>query len=261
MKKTIFILYFALMAFTMQAGEPGALQAGEPGTGVQQMGKVIGTDASQAGGRSFPKRLFSAKGSWGLGLYGVYLGSKGSDSNLMMLLTGINGGFSFGRIAPVVTYTYADNLAVGFRFTYMGAKGNIDSATALGLVDLNMDLNGIALRLDCYSASVFHRNWFGLDDKGRFGLFIDSALSYQHLRATTSYYGISHRAALSFSPGLEIFVMNFFSINLSIGLASVYYEWSQVYDKAWQRTGSSNGFHAGTGLSVLDLNFGLNFYL
>ncbi|MBP5539397.1 MAG: hypothetical protein J6X69_06180 [Bacteroidales bacterium] len=252
MKKTILIFFFALMAFTAQAGQPG---------NIRKMGEVIGTDASQASGRSFPKRLFSAKGSWGLGLDGVYLGAKGSDSNLMMLLTGINGGFSFGRVAPMLTYTYADNLAVGFRFTYMGAKGNIDSATALGLADLNMDLSGIGLRLNAYSASVFHRNWFGLDDKGRFGIYLDAALTYQHLRAETSYYGISHRAALSFSPGFEAFVMNFLSLNLSIGLASVYYEFSTVYDKSWQRTGSSNGFHAGTGLSVLDINFGLTFYL
>lgn len=252
MKKTILILFFALMAFTMQAGEPSK---------TQKMGEVIGTDVSKASGRSFPKRLFSAKGSWGIGLDGVYLGAKGSDSNIMMLLTGINGGFSFGRVAPMLTYTYADNLAVGFRFTYMGAKGNVDSATALGLADLNMDLSGLGLRLDAYSASVFHRNWFGLDDKGRFGIFLDAALSYQHLRAETSYYGISHRAALSFSPGFEAFVMNFLSLNLSIGLASVYYEFSTVYDKSWQRTGSSNGFHAGTGLSVLDINFGLTFYL
>ena len=249
MKKTIFILFFALMAFTMQAQEP------------IRMGKTVGVDSSKTTGRSFPKRLFSAKGSWGIGLDGVYVGVKGSDSNIMMLLTGVNGSLNFGRIAPMFTYTYADNLAVGFRLTYMGAKGNLDSATALGLADLNMDLSGLGLRLDCYSASVFHRNWFGLDDKGRFGLFIDSALSYQHLRATTSYYSISHRAALSFSPGLEIFVMNFFSLNLSIGLATVYYEFSNVYDKGWQRTGGSNGFHAGTGLSVLDLNFGLTLYL
>lgn len=252
MKRTILILFFALMAFSLQAQKTDK---------TIKMGEVVGVDTSKVSGRSFPKRLFSAKGTWGIGLDGVYLGAKGSDSNLMMLLTGINGGFSFGRVAPMFTYTYADNLAVGFRFTYMGAKGKIDSATALGLADLNMDLSGLGLRLNCYSASVFHRNWFGLDDKGRFGFFLDGALTYQHLRAETSYYGISHRIALSFSPGFEAFVMNFLSLNLSIGLASVYYEFSNVYDKSWQRTGRSNGFHAGTGLSVLDINFGLTFYL
>lgn len=252
MKKLIIVFFYMLSAIALQAREK---------TQPVEMGKTIGTDTSKVSGRSFPRRLFSAKGTWGIGLDGMYIGMQGNNSNIMMLLTGINGGFSFGRIAPLVTWTYADNLAVGMRLTYMGAKGRLDSATALGLADLNMDVSGLDLRLDCYSASVFHRNWFGLDDKGRFGIYFDAALAYQHLRATTSYYGISHRVALSFSPGFEVFVMNFLSLNLSIGLASVYYEWSDIYDKSWQRTGRSNGFHAGTGLSLLDLNFGLTFYL
>lgn len=252
MKKLLFVFFFALSLLSSQAQEKAA---------PVEMGKTIGTDVSKASGRSFPKRLFSLKGSWGIGLDGIYLGMRGSDSNIMMLLTGVNGNFSFGRIAPLVTYTYADNLAVGLRLTYMGAKGRLDSGTALGLADLNMDVSGLDLKLDSYSASVFHRNWFGLDDKGRFGIYFDAALAYQHLRANTSYYGISHRVALSFSPGFEAFVMNFLSLHLSIGLASVYYEWSDIYDKSWQWTGRSNGFHAGTGLSLLDVNFGLTFYL
>ncbi len=252
MKKTILIFFFAFMAFSLQAQTQGK---------SLKMGEVVDMDVSKASGRTFPKRLFSTKGSWGIGLDGIYMGTRGTDSNIMMLLTGVNGGLSFGRIAPVVSYTYADNLAVGARLTYMGAKGNIDSGTALGLADLNINMAGLNVTLDAFSASFFHRNWFGLDEKGRFGIYIDAALAYQHLRAYTSYYGISHRVALSLSPGFEAFVMNFLSLNLSIGLASVYYEWSNIYDKSWQQTGRSNGFHAGTGLSLLDLNLGLTFYL
>lgn len=252
MKARVLLILFLALGLPLHAQTSDA---------PMKMGVTIGKDSSKVSGRSFPKRLFSPKGAWGVGLSGVYLGASGSDSNVMMLLTGINGSFRFGRIYPTVTYTYMDNQAVGLRLLYMGAKSHVDSATALGLADLDMSLSGLGLTLDCFGASAFHRNWFGLDDKGRFAIFLDAGLSYQHLRFQSSYKSLSHRIALTFSPGVEIFVMNFLSLDLSIGLATGYYEFSSVYNEAGERTGRSNGFHFGTGLSLLDINFGFHFYL
>ena len=69
------------------------------------------------------------------------------------------------------------------------------------------------------------------------------------------------RERLFIAAGLAIFVMNFLSLQLSLGLASGYFVDSKVYDDAGTQIGGSRDWKAGTGLNLLDLNFGLTFYL
>ena len=245
-----------MLAFLTLAVRAEETQASEQG--MLKMGQVSGTD--QARSRAFDKRLYSPKGCWGVGFQGTWIGAKGSDSNIMTLLTGLNGGFSFGRIAPVVTYTYSQNLAAGLRLTYIGASGNVDGG-ALQLLDLaNFDLSGTSFKLRGYGASLFNRFWYGIDDRGRFAIFFEPALSYMNTFMEMGGSSRSQRVAFSLSPGFEAFVMNFVSLNFSIGLMSLSYDWTNNFNQEGVRVGGSHDVHLGTGLSLLDLNFGLAFY-
>ena len=253
MKKLFFCMMLVLLSPAVRAAEA---VASEPSN--VKMGQVSGLD--QARSRAFDKRLYSLKGSWGIGFQGTWLGVKGSDSNVMALLTGLDGGISFGRIAPAVTYSYADNLAVGLRLTYIGASGKLDGG-ALQLMDLaNFDLAGKGFKLRSWGASLFHRCWYGIDDRGRFAVYFDGALSYLNSFTEVGDLSRSQRVALSISPGFEAFVMNFVSLNLSVGLLSFSYDWTNRFNREGERSGGSHGVHLGTGLSLLDLNFGLSFY-
>lgn len=256
MKRFLFLLLTAFLCLSLKAAD-GSVSASDKADTVK-MGQIYGSDKARS--RSFHKRLFSAKGSWGVGLQGTWLGARGTNSSVMALLTGLNGSFSFGRIAPAATYTYTDNAAVGLRFTYIGAQGNVDGG-ALQLMDVaNLDLSGTSLKLRSYGASVFHRYWWGIDDRGRFGVLLDAALSYLNTNVEMGGRVLSQRVAFSVCPGLEVFVMNFLSLNLSVGLMSFSYDWDNNYKSDGTWSGDNKGVHLGTGLSLLDINLGLNFY-
>ena len=229
---------------------------------MQKMGVQIGVDSSSFSGRTFLKRLFVQKGTWGFGLQGTYLSTKGSDSNILMLLTGLNGGISYGSISPSVSYAYAPNLACGVRLNYTGADGVVDEALFDLMNDgLSFPLSGLQMSMRSVGLSLFHRFWMGLDDRGRCALFLDGVLSASRSRLYSGGYTDTRRYALSLCPGFEVFVMNFLSLQLSLGLASGYFVDSKVYDNAGTQIGGSRDWKAGTGLNLLDLNFGLTFYL
>ncbi|MBP5398385.1 MAG: hypothetical protein J6Y32_07180 [Bacteroidales bacterium] len=256
MKRFFFFLLSAFFCLSLKAADE-TVSATDKGDTIK-MGQVYGSDKARS--RSFPKRLFSPKGSWGIGFQGTWLGARGTNSSVVALLTGLNGSFSFGRIAPAATYTYMDNAAVGLRFTYIGASGKIDGG-ALQLMDVaTLDLSGTGLKLRSYGASVFHRNWWGIDERGRFAVFLDAALSYLNTNVEMGGRVLSQRVAFSVSPGFEVFVMNFLSLNLSVGLISFSYDWDNNYKSDGTWSGDNKGVHLGTGLSLLDINFGLNFY-
>lgn len=253
--KKIFLLIVSALVL-------GGLSANAEVVVPEKMGVQFGVDSSQASGRTFARKLFHKKGTWGLGLQGTYLSTKGSNSSVLMLVTGLNGGISYGHIAPTVTYTYAHNLTGGVRFTYTAADGVVDQ----GLLDLmneglSFPLSGLNVSMRSLGVSVFHRYAFGLDDKGRFALLLDGVLSANRSKMVSGGHTLSNRYSFTVCPGFEAFVMNFLSLHLSLGLASVYFVDSKVYDASGSHIGGNREWKAGTGLSLMDLYFGLTFYL
>lgn len=210
----------------------------------------------------FKNHLISPKGDWQCGIAVMYADFTTSDSEFMMLLQGLNADASFLRLAPQAMYTFANNHAVGVRFQYTNINGNIDSATADLLGNFSMSFGNIDAKSRAFSTSVFQRTYWGLDKRGRVGLFWDYVLGYTRKNVTFNSgvndapYTITHNVHLGFSPGLVYYPMNNVSVYASISLADLSYNYVEAYENNIV-TGTRHAWKAQARINVLDLNFGL----
>ena len=180
---------------------------------------------------------FISKGDISLALQGSYFDISGSNASVLLLLQNLNASGSYFGISPYFIYSYRDNRSIGLRLKYSTASGS------LGALDLDLPGSGMELSAsDCgansvsFNAELFHRSYWGLDERGRFGLFLDLALQYRSSLTGLKFSGDSSEgtthtrslgAKILARPGLEIFVMNNVSSIFSIGIGGLSYSISK----------------------------------
>lgn len=213
----------------------------------------------------FKNRLIAPKGEWQCGISVMYANFSTSDSEYMMLLQGVSANASMFRVAPQAAYTFANNHAVGVMFQYTNINGGVDTATAdlLGNFEISVqDLNASSRGL---SASVFQRTYWGLDKRGRVGIFWDYILGYTRKNVSFSSggasapYTITHKAHLGFAPGIVYYPMNNVSVQVCLCLADVSYNYVRAYEGK-SVVGTRHAWKAQANINVLDLNFGLTIH-
>ena len=210
----------------------------------------------------FKNHLIAPKGEWQCGISVMYADFTSSDTEYMMLIQGLSANASFLRLAPQAMYTFANNHAVGVRFQYTNVNGNLDSATADLLGNFSMALGNIDAKSRSLSTSVFQRTYWGLDKRGRVGLFWDYVLGYTRKNVSvnsgggTAPYTITHKVHLGFAPGLVYYPMNNVSVYASICLADLSYNYVEAYENNIV-TGTRHAWKAQAKINIMDLNFGL----
>ena len=225
------------------------------------LGKEIGTNESR-----FKNRLIAPKGEFQVGLSALYADFSSKDFDYMLLLQGIDASASLYKVAPEVSYTFADNHAVGLRFQYTTSKGVVDSATADLLGNFSMAVDDVKARSSSMGASVYQRTYVGLDKFGRVGLFWDYILGVAGTRSqfftgeVSEAYTLKKKYHLGFAPGIVFFPMNNISVQASICLADVSYSDVTAYEGD-AVVGRRNAWKAQASLNILDLNFGLTIHL
>ena len=213
----------------------------------------------------FKNHLIAPKGEWQCGVSVMYADFSGSNSEYMMLLQGMDASASMLRLAPEAAYTFKNNHSVGLRFQYTNASGNVDTATADMLGNLSITLEDVNVSSRSLSGCVFQRTYWGLDGKGRVGLFWDYILGYTrktsefYIGDSSDSYTVSQKGHLGFAPGIVYFPMNNVSVQASICVADLSYNYVQAYDNGVV-TGTRNAWKAMASINVLDLNFGLTIH-
>lgn len=239
---------------------------------VYNMGEVYGKDSSKVSHRSLPKRLVMPKGAMGVGFQFLWAQMDASNLQALAMVSGATGKAGFGNIAPSFMYAYANNNAIGVRLSYSMVDVKMTSGQVKLLTDdLTLKLDALDTKMNVYGGSVFNRSWFGLDKNGRFALFADVDLGYAYSDTkSSSGKAITHSIGLTFSPGLEIFVMNNLSLYFSLSFANISYDNSKSYrwvegvegvsDGHWDQTGDSNRFNFKVRFNIIDLHLGLAYY-
>ncbi|MDD6252738.1 MAG: hypothetical protein ACI3ZO_07355 [Candidatus Cryptobacteroides sp.] len=232
------------------------------------MGTPMSVQDTSSNGRRLAQRLFISKGEVGLGVSFSYLDIDSNNSDVLMLLQNCNAYAKTFSVAPMISYAVRDNKAIGVRFKYTTSSGNIsDSDLSLLSEDLTLNVEDIRASGNTYQTAVFYRSCMGLDDKGRFGLFTDVQLAYTHGRTSFSYgdvglnaYTLSDKLKLSLHPGLEVFVMNNISMNVSIGIGGARYTNIRCMEDG-HITGRRNAGNARFYLDVTDIRIGVTIHI
>lgn len=287
MTRIILFLLSACIASTVAAETPQTPAA----TGTAAENVLPGSDSSEISAkpgkqtrflptrrrmdREINKLKFAYKGEVMMGLTASYGTLSSDDTDIMLLIDGINADGSIATVKPFIGYFYSDNHCLGVRFGYRHMGGSLDNAR-YDLGESN-DLSGAIPKLDInsdnYSFGIFHRSYAGLDPKGRFGLFAEFELSLATGTSKFSYqqntssdemkttHSDNTQLKLSFNPGAAVYIFPNVCATVSFGLGGIQYNSVTQKDENGKKTGSREASNMRFRLNIAAINFGMTVHL
>lgn len=194
------------------------------------------------------------------------------DSNILVYLDNINIDGTITTVKPFIGYFYRDNRCIGVRFGYQYIDGDLGNLNLdLGEKnDISMSVEGLQLINNSMSASIFHRSYVSLDNKGHFGLFAEIEASAQmgkgeflNSSGETPKYTKSEnmKFELGFNPGVAVYVFPSVCATVSIGLGGVRYASISQYDELNNKVGTREASKMQFRLNIADINFGMVIHL
>lgn len=225
--------------------------------------------------REINKLKFAYKGEVMMGLTASYGTMSSDDTDIMLILDGIDADGTVATVKPFIGYFYRDNNCLGVRFGYRHMDGNLDAARYdLGESnDASGSIPKVNFNSDNYSFGIFHRSYAGLDPKGRFGLFAEfelslstgtSKLSYQPDTASDSMkttLSDNTQLKLAFNPGAAVYIFPNVCATLSFGLGGIQYTSVTQKDDAGNKIGTRKASNMRFRLNVAAINFGMTIHL
>ena len=225
--------------------------------------------------REINKLKFAYKGEVMMGLTASYGTMSSDDTDIMLILDGIDADGTVATVKPFIGYFYRDNNCLGVRFGYRHMDGNLDAARYdLGESnDASGSIPKVNFNSDNYSFGIFHRSYAGLDPKGRFGLFAEfelslstgtSKLSYQpdtasdNMKTTLSD---NTQLKLAFNPGAAVYIFPNVCATLSFGLGGIQYTSVTQKDDAGNKIGTRKASNMRFRLNIAAINFGMTVHL
>ncbi len=213
--------------------------------------------------------LFVPKGVWGFGVTASYGEFSTSDLEVFDLMSDIDLSGHLFSIRPYFSYFIDNNRSVGMRFGYTSGKARIDSFKVDIDEDMNFNLHDIEYRSESYTAAITYRQYFGIARRGRFGIFNEVELAFSSgnsdfTRPYNSVLKTTHTntmtAALNFSPGLSIFIMDPVAFNISFGVFGVSLKnEKQIVDGVDMGSRFTSG--ANFRFNIFNIAFGISVYL
>ena len=261
---------------------------GESAPGKEQLRalKATGADSPIRGKRQFlptrqridreiNKLKFAYKGEVMMGLTASYGTISSDDTDIMLLIDGIDASGTMATVKPFIGYFYRDNNCLGVRFGYNHMGGNLDAARYdLGESnDASGKIPKVDFNSDNYSFGIFHRSYAGLDPKGRFGLFAEfelslstgtSKLSYQPDTASDEMkttFSDNTKLKLAFNPGAAVYIFPNVCATLSFGLGGIQYTSVTQKDEAGNKIGSRKASNMKFKLNIAAINIGMTVHL
>ena len=185
--------------------------------------------------RKVDNNIFVYKGEFMLGLTASYGRVSSEDSDLLLLLDGINVGLNSATIRPFFAYAYKDNLAVGIRLGYEYIHGDLSNiGLNLGLIADGMEgmsIGNLSLRNENFSWALFHRHYLGLDRKGIVGVILETELLFKNgtSRFTagsdveSASFSRNFAAQLNVNPGIGVYIFPQACVTATVGIGGLKY--------------------------------------
>ena len=209
--------------------------------------------------------LYIPKGNIAMGITASYGEIKTSDLQMLGLVSDVDISGSVFSVKPYVQYFIRNNLAVGIRFGYYGARGGIDSFNVDIDDDMSFSLNDIVYKAQSYSAAVTLSQYIGIARRGRFGVYNEIELAFKQ---GTSSFTRPHEGVLrttdtntiegqiNFSPGLQVFIMRNVAFHVSFGVFGFNFK-NQKQKEDGVSTGSRFSSGANFRFNIFNINFGI----
>lgn len=206
-----------------------------------------------------------------LGIDVSYGTLSSEDTNLMLMIDGLDFKGSVFSVNPSVGYFFTKNICVGTRFGYSKVDGNLGNVSLdIGSDDLNLSLSDIILKSQVMSMGAYLRSYAGIDPKGIFGLFAELELMYKTGNSMFSYNTSSgphtsntnnYQLRLGISTGVSVYIMPKLCCNISFGLGGISYNKIKQHDASGLYTGGRSATSMNWKLNLLDIGIGFNVHI
>lgn len=209
--------------------------------------------------------LFNPKGIWQIGLTASYGEFSTSDLEILDLISDIDFSGHIFSIRPSFAYFFKNNLSLGVRLGYTSGKATLGSFNVDIDDDMNFNLRDVSYGSKTYTAAITFSQYLGIARKGRFGVFneVELALSGGSSDFNRPYNGEMRKthtndfkAALNFSPGVSVYVLDKVSFNVSLGVFGLY-----IRNEKQKVNGVELGHRTTSGanfrFNIFNINFGI----
>ncbi|MDE5887628.1 MAG: hypothetical protein K2H46_08590 [Muribaculaceae bacterium] len=215
--------------------------------------------------RGLSNHLYLPKGIWTFGVTASYGEFSTSNLEIFDLVSDVDFSGHIFAVRPYFQYTIRNNMAVGMRLAYTSGKARIDSFKVDIDEDMNFNLHDIMYRSETYSAAITYTQYYGIARRGRFGIFNEVELAFSSgnsdfQRPYNSEPRLTHTttmaAALNFSPGLSVFIMDPVSFNISFGVFGFQLK-NEKQTVNGEKMGSRFTSSANFRFNIFNINFGI----
>ena len=223
--------------------------------------------------RKVVNNKFVYKGEVMLGLTASYGRVSSEDSDLMLLLDGIDIGLRSATIRPFFAYAYRDNLAVGLRLGYEYLKGDLSNIDLnLGLIAEGMEgmsIGNLSLRSETFSWALFHRHYLGLDSRGIVGVILETELLFKDGtsrfvsggEAASGAFSRNFAAQLNVNPGIGVYIFPQACVTATVGIGGLRYNNIRQCNALGEVVGRRDHSSLNFKLNILDIQIGVVMHL
>lgn len=209
--------------------------------------------------------IFIPRGKWGFGVTASYGELNTEDVQVLSILKDVNFSGKQYSIKPYISYFFRHNQSVGLKFNYTRGIADLGRLAVDFDEDLNFTLRDVSYYQQSFAVGAFYRNYIGLDQNGRFGVFneVDLQFASGSSRFKRLYNGeprdtrtLTTQASLNFSPGVCVFIQEYVSFNISFGVFGLKMRHEKQYTDGVDE-GSRFTSGANFRFNIFNINFGL----
>ncbi|MBD5357183.1 MAG: autotransporter outer membrane beta-barrel domain-containing protein [Bacteroides sp.] len=171
--------------------------------------------------------LYVPKGIWQFGITASYGELSTEDLEVFDLLSDVDIHGKIFSVRPYFSYFINNNMAVGMRLGYSYGRADVESFNVDIDDDMSFNLHDIMYRSEKFTAAFTFTQYFGMARRGRFAIFNEVELAFSggnsdFIRPYNGELKPTHtttmQAALNFSPGLSVFIIDPVTFNISFGV-------------------------------------------
>ena len=218
--------------------------------------------------RDAAKMVFIPKGQWMLG--GQVAWNQWNNDNLnYLVLKDINfEGYTFSA-GPYFGYFFANNMAVGGRFSYKRYYLNLGEFDLNLGDDLTIGLRDLYYLQHNYESTVFVRSYLPLGNSKVFGLFGEFQLNYTFSEGINStgrgetfsgVYEKVHNLEIGLGGGMVVFIADYMAAEVMLNVGGYRVKWGDQNTNNIEQ-GSITSSGANFQINLFSIKFGVTYFL
>ena len=218
--------------------------------------------------RDAVKTVFVPKGQWMVG--GQIAWNQWNNDNLnYLVLKDINfEGYTFST-GPYLGYFFANNMAVGTRFSYHRYYLNLGEFDLNLGEDFNIGMKDLYYLQHTYETTMFLRSYLPLGKSKVFGLFGELQLSYTYSEGKnstgiddtyTATYESVNNIEIGLAGGMVVFITDYMAAEVMLNVGGYRFKWGHQNTNNIEE-GKLNSSGANFRINLFSIKFGVTYYL